>query len=710
EALRFLTNKHEENAILQPSDIDLKTSKSVLEVLKSKHPPIRIQDITQEQYNLDKYEYVPQPLALQITEENVKEMASNLHGSGGPTSLDSSLLSDLLLRYGTSSTSFRQEMATWTEWLSNESPPWAAYRATMATRAVAFNKFPGIRPISIGESYRRLWARLIISQTRDQAKAACNTTELCAGLEAGIDGAIHAVRASTLNKSSFQTQVDTYHENDFIKSTTSPNSCLKSPSVPTPPPSPNSSSTSQNTSPTSPPIINANSSPPNSPSTTSPIDPRPLSSIPTQSPPKIPPNNSNSTNLPSSTTHEPPIKHPYNLRPRPNQSFNPSILHHSTTSPSTNPIPAPSTSPNINSSSTNSNPSSPTSTPQPELPSDKKPTPATPSSNSSTNSAKSSNPTQPQSPPSSNKSNSTSPKSPTIPSSSSSSPTHSSPSSPPSDYTLDPLDVTLLDASNGFNEISRLRCLHTIRHLWPSASRFAFNCYRHSIQVCIREHNSPATIIPGYEGIQQGDPLSMILYGLALTPLIDRIHTKHSSIFLSENFLDPWYADDATIVASVSDTIIIIQEIQRLGPVYGYYIQPEKSFHICSPSQLAKSKPLFDSANLHLQYVEGMRYLGSYIGDKDFFPTWIKPQIQPWISAVHDLSLAAVKYPQAAYAVFTHCLQNQWSHLCRTTPNIGPFLTPIEQSIRNSFLPALFHLKNIDDSLREVISHPIKLA
>ncbi len=315
EALRFLTNKHEENAILQPSDIDLKTGKSVLEVLKSKHPPIRIQDITQEQYNLDKYEYVPQPLALQITEENVKEMASNLHGSGGPTSLDSSILSDLLLRYGTSSTSFRQEMATWTEWLSNESPPWAAYRATMATRAVAFNKFPGVRPISIGESYRRLWARLIISQTRDQAKAACNTTELCAGLEAGIDGAIHAVRASTLNKSSFQTQVDTYHENDFIKSTTSPNSCLKSPSVPTPPPSSNSSSTSQNTSPTSPPIINANSSPPNSPSTTSPIDPRPLSSIPTQSPPKIPPNNSNSTNLPSSTTHEPPIKHPYNLRP-----------------------------------------------------------------------------------------------------------------------------------------------------------------------------------------------------------------------------------------------------------------------------------------------------------------------------------------------------------------------------------------------------------
>ncbi|KAL7463062.1 hypothetical protein ACHAXS_003449, partial [Conticribra weissflogii] len=202
----------------------------------------------------------------------------------------------------------------------------------------------------------------------------------------------------------------------------------------------------------------------------------------------------------------------------------------------------------------------------------------------------------------------------------------------------------------------------------------------------------------------------MILYGLALTPLIDKIHNEQSSIFFSENFLDPWYADDATIVATVSDTIIIIQAIQRLGPIYGYFIQPEKSIHICSKDQISKTKPQFQAAKLNFQYVEGARYLGSYIGETDYFPTWIKPQIKTWVSAIQDLSIAAVKYPQAAYAVFTHCLQNQWSHLSRTTPNLSPFLIPIEQSIKNTFLPALFHLENIDDPLREVLSHPIKLA
>ncbi len=181
-------------------------------------------------------------------------------------------------------------------------------------------------------------------------------------------------------------------------------------------------------------------------------------------------------------------------------------------------------------------------------------------------------------------------------------------------------------------------------------------------------------------------------------------------LFFSDNFLDPWYADDATIVATVSNTITIIKAIQNLGPVYGYFIQPEKSVHICSKHQISKTKPQFQAANLNFQYVEGARYLGSYIGEKEYFPTWIKPQIQDWVSAVQDLSLAATKYPQAAYAVFTHCLQNQWSHLSRTTPNLGPYLIPIEQTIKNTFLPALFHIENIDDQLREVISHPIKLA
>ncbi|KAL7519316.1 hypothetical protein ACHAWF_000226 [Thalassiosira exigua] len=46
----------------------------------------------------------------------------------------------------------------------------------------ALDKQPGVRPLGIGEIWRRA-----------MAKAACGSTQLCAGLEAGIEGAIHSV-------------------------------------------------------------------------------------------------------------------------------------------------------------------------------------------------------------------------------------------------------------------------------------------------------------------------------------------------------------------------------------------------------------------------------------------------------------------------------------------------------------------------------------
>ena len=43
----------------------------------------------------------------------------------------------------------------------------------------------------------------------------------------------------------------------------------------------------------------------------------------------------------------------------------------------------------------------------------------------------------------------------------------------------EPGGTTLIDACNGFNELSRLAMLWTVRHRWPVGARFTFNCYRH---------------------------------------------------------------------------------------------------------------------------------------------------------------------------------------------------------------------------------------
>ena len=70
----------------------------------------------------------------------------------------------------------------------------------MACRLVALDKRPGVRPVGIGETLRRALAKLIMRSAGDQAKTARGNLQLCAGLEAGIEGATHAVGQRMLER------------------------------------------------------------------------------------------------------------------------------------------------------------------------------------------------------------------------------------------------------------------------------------------------------------------------------------------------------------------------------------------------------------------------------------------------------------------------------------------------------------------------------
>ena len=47
--------------------------------------------------------------------------------------------------------------------------------------------------MGIGETICRALAKLVMRAAGEQAKTACGNLQLCAGLEAGIEGATHAV-------------------------------------------------------------------------------------------------------------------------------------------------------------------------------------------------------------------------------------------------------------------------------------------------------------------------------------------------------------------------------------------------------------------------------------------------------------------------------------------------------------------------------------
>ena len=87
----------------------------------------------------------------------------------------------------------------------------------------------------------------------------------------------------------------------------------------------------------------------------------------------------------------------------------------------------------------------------------------------------------------------------------------------------EPSGTMLVHACNGFNELSRLEMLWTVRHHWPAGARFAFNCYKHWAQLLLRQPGDPPVTILSRWGVTQGDPLSMVLYGITLVSLAEEL-------------------------------------------------------------------------------------------------------------------------------------------------------------------------------------------
>ena len=107
--------------------------------------------------------------------------------------------------------------------------------------------------------------------------------------------------------------------------------------------------------------------------------------------------------------------------------------------------------------------------------------------------------------------------------------------------------LLLVDAANNFNMLSRLSMLWTMRHCCRKLSRFAFNCYRRDVRLVCRRPGREALIILSKEGVTQGTPLSMALYGIVLLPLAEILQEEFPSV------MQPWYADNDAMNGSTSE-------------------------------------------------------------------------------------------------------------------------------------------------------------
>ena len=71
---------------------------------------------------------------------DVEVVVSRLSGAAGGGETDAVELKNWLLQFSAESESLWRELAAWAEWLANEDPPCASYRALMWCWRVALDK------------------------------------------------------------------------------------------------------------------------------------------------------------------------------------------------------------------------------------------------------------------------------------------------------------------------------------------------------------------------------------------------------------------------------------------------------------------------------------------------------------------------------------------------------------------------------------------
>ena len=116
--------------------------------------------------------------------------------------------------------------------------------------------------------------------------------------------------------------------------------------------------------------------------------------------------------------------------------------------------------------------------------------------------------------------------------------------------------LLLVDAKNAFNSVNREAALWNAWVLWPRCSRFLFNTYRGYATLVV---HGASEYEFSKEGVTQGDPLSMLMYTIAVLPLIQALvdHDKWDQ---------NWYAYDSACCAVLPRLREWFDKLSELGP------------------------------------------------------------------------------------------------------------------------------------------------
>ena len=265
--------------------------------------------------------------------------------------------------------------------------------------------------------------------------------------------------------------------------------------------------------------------------------------------------------------------------------------------------------------------------------------------------------------------------------------------------------ILLVDADNAFNRLNRKVALHNTSVICPEFSVYLVNTYRKPARLYIP--NSNGAFILSQEGTTQGDNCASAFYSCSLIPLMLELPTVPPDLTDPDLAKHVWFADDSGAARKLAALKIWWDALQRLGPSYGYYPKPSKSWLVVKEEHYEKAKEMFKDVQIT---TKGQRYLGSFIGTNEGKEEFILEKCKEWTEEIEGLASIALHEPQLAYCAFTLGSSRRWSFLMRTTPNISQLLGPIEEKIRHTLIPNITGRMLQSDDERALFALPARLG
>ena len=173
--------------------------------------------------------------------------------------------------------------------------------------------------------------------------------------------------------------------------------------------------------------------------------------------------------------------------------------------------------------------------------------------------------------------------------------------------------VLFADATNAFNSLNWGAALRNVQHLCPSLAPVVINTYRQLANL----HVGSETILSN-EGTAQGDPIAMVMYAVAIIPLLKSVAIEGAT--------QAWYADDGGAGGKVMRVRKWWDKLVEKGPLYGYHPNPSKSVLLVKPQYHKEAVEAFADTSVVIR-CDGCRYLGAAIGSPAFIEQYAPKKV-----------------------------------------------------------------------------------